>query len=93
MKYFKKIITILMCVILGFAITSCNNQTPDTTQHVCNHICNICGNCQDDSSADSACKDKCTCVRGLHNRTISDSTNILVNKNGVSEYTVIDHRR
>lgn len=76
-----------MCFILVFAITgyACNNQTAGTKDH----ICGICGNCQDDSCTDSACKDKCTCVLGLHDRKISQSSNILVNKNGVSEYTVI----
>ena len=89
MKHFNKIITILMCIILVFAITSCNNQTQEGTQLICNHICDICGNCQDNSSTDSACKEKCTCVRELHDRKISQSSNVLVNKNGVSEYTVI----
>lgn len=89
MKHFNKIITILMCVIFVFAITSCDNQTQEVTKHICEHICDICGNCQDDSCTDSACEDKCTCVLGLHDRKISQSSNILVNKNGISEYIVL----
>ena len=92
MKNFNKIITILLCLILVFSVTACTNKTPEATTSVCNHICDICGNCQDDSSNDSACKDKCTCVRGLHDRKISQSSNILVNRNGVSEYTVISSK-
>ena len=69
-----------MCLILVFAVTACNGETSEVTTNICNHICDICGNCQDGSSNDSACKDKCTCVRGLHDRKISQSSNILVNR-------------
>ena len=92
MKHFNKIISILMGVILLFAITSCKDQTPEITKHICEHVCDVCGSCQDDSCTDSACEDKCTCVRGLHDRKISQSSNILVNRNGESEYTVISSK-
>ena len=92
MKIFNKVITIMTCVILVFATVNCNkseSQQEESIKHICNHICDICGSCQDVSCEESACKEKCTCLSGLHDRKISQSSNVLVNASGVSEYTVI----
>ena len=89
MKIFKKITTLLMCIILVFIVAGCGCQKQEITKHVCDHVCDICGNCQDSGCSDFACKGKCTCVRGLHDRKVSQSSNILVNKDGISEYIVI----
>ena len=92
MRIFNKIITILTCVILVFSIVGCGSETQESTRHTCENVCDICGKCQNVGCGESVCADKCTCVSGLHDRKISQSSNILVSSSGVSEYTVISSK-
>ena len=58
----SRVLTLAICIIMIFALSSCNDQSsaPDgNLPHKCDSICETCGKCKNQSCKEAECKAKC----------------------------------
>ena len=60
MKIIYNLLIVVLCGIMVFSVTSCNNDKSDHEKpHECETFCETCGRCKDIKCDAEVCKNKC----------------------------------